>query len=143
MKLRLERKYKKAKYTIGNLYVNGKFFCNTIEDKDRGLTSMMSEEEIKEIKVKGETAIPMGIYNIIITYSPKYKKPMPLLLGVKGFEGIRIHSGNTEKDTEGCLIVGENKEVGKVINSRYTYNKLFNKLQKAIDKGETIRIEIV
>lgn len=143
MKLKLERKYKKPNYTIGNLYVNGKWFCNTIEDKDRGLSQDMPLDEIKKLKIKGETAIPTGTYSIIITYSPKYKKPMPLLLSVKGFEGIRIHSGNTARDTEGCLVVGENKEVGKVINSRYTFNKLFNILQKAIDNGETVRIEIV
>jgi hypothetical protein len=143
MKLRLERKYKKERYTIGKLYINGKPFCETLEDKDRGLKKEMPEEQLSKMKVKGETAIPSGTYNIIITYSPKYKKPMPLLLGVPAYEGVRIHSGNTHKDTEGCILVGENKEVGKVLNSRYTFNKLFIKLQAAVDRGETITLDIV
>lgn len=143
MKLRLERKYKKERYTIGKLYINGKPFCETLEDKDRGLKKEMPEEQLRKMKVKGETAIPSGTYNVIITYSPKYKKPMPLLLGVPAYEGVRIHSGNTHKDTEGCILVGENKEVGKVLNSRYTFNKLFVKLQAAIDRGETVTLDIV
>ena len=143
MKLRLERKYKKERYTIGKLYINGKPFCETLEDKDRGLKKEMPEEQLSKMKVKGETAIPSGTYNVIIIYSPKYKKPMPLLLGVPAYEGVRIHSGNTHRDTEGCILVGENKEVGKVLNSRYTYNKLFAKLQAAVDRGETITLDIV
>ena len=143
MKLRLERKYKKERYTIGKLYINGKPFCETLEDKDRGLKKEMPEEQLSKMKVKGETAIPSGTSNVIIIYSPKYKKPMPLLLGVPAYEGVRIHSGNTHRDTEGCILVGENKEVGKVLNSRYTYNKLFAKLQAAVDRGETITLDIV
>lgn len=131
MKLTLIRIANKATYTIGKLYVDGKYECDVIEDTDRGLDNSMSVDEIKRKKVYGETAIPTGTYNLIINYSQKYKKQMPLLLNVKGYEGIRIHSGNTAKDTLGCLIVGQNKEVGKVINSRVTYNKLFDKLSKA------------
>lgn len=131
MKLTLIRIANKATYTIGKLYIDGVYECDVIEDKDRGLDDSMTLEEIKRKKVYGETAIPTGTYNLIINYSQKYKKQMPLLLNVKGYEGIRIHSGNTAKDTLGCLIVGQNKEVGKVINSRVTYNKLFDKLSKA------------
>jgi hypothetical protein len=94
----------------------------------------MSEEEIKELKVYGETAIPSGIYPITLTYSPKYKKNMPLINNVKGYSGIRIHSGNTHKDTEGCLLVGKNKEVGKVLYSRVTYNALYNILAKTKER---------
>ena len=142
MKLKLKRIARKTDYTIGRLYINGHLFSDVLEDRDRGLRKDMTEEEIKKLKVKGQTAIPTGTYNVIITYSPKYKKQMPLLLGVPGFEGIRIHSGNTHKDTEGCLLLGENKEVGKVLNSRYTFNKFFEKLKAAIAKGETVTIEI-
>lgn len=131
MKLTLIRIANKATYTIGKLYIDDKYECDVIEDTDRGLDDSMTLEEIKRKKVYGETAIPTGTYNLIINYSQKYKKQMPLLLNVKGYEGIRIHSGNTAKDTLGCLIVGQNKEVGKVINSRVTYNKLFDKLSKA------------
>lgn len=129
MTLTLKRKYKKNDYTIGDLYINGKWFCNTIEDKDRGLNDTMELKTIQREKVYGKTAIPTGRYKVSITYSPKYKKNMPLLENVKGFEGIRIHSGNTEKDSLGCIIVGENKKKGVVINSRVTYNKLMDILK--------------
>lgn len=128
MKLTLIRIANRPTYCIGKLYIDGKWFCDVIEDTDRGLDSSMTESEILKLKVKGETAIPTGIYQVLITYSPKYKKLMPLINNVKGYSGIRIHSGNTSKDTEGCLIVGKNKEVGKVLESRITYNALFKKL---------------
>lgn len=115
-------------YCIGKLYIDGQYVCDTLEDTDRGLDDKMSEEEILSKKVKGETAIPTGIYQVTITYSPKYKKNMPLINNVKGYSGIRIHSGNTNKDTEGCVLVGLNKEVGKVLNSRKMYNVLYREL---------------
>ena len=136
MRLTLVRIANRPTYCIGKLYIDGKWFCDTIEDTDRGLCDDMSEKEILKRKVKGETAIPTGIYQVLITYSPKYKKQMPLINNVKGYSGIRIHSGNTSKDTEGCLIVGKNKEVGKVLESRITYNALFKRLQQA--KGKII-----
>lgn len=142
MKLLLKRIARRETYTIGKLYVNGKYFCDTLEDKDRGLKQDMPLEELKKMKVKGQTAIPSGTYQVIITYSPKYKKQMPLVLSVPAYEGIRIHSGNTHKDTEGCLLVGENKEVGKVLNSRYTFNKLYTKLKATFDKKERIDLTI-
>lgn len=126
MDLILKRIAYKPTYTIGRFYINGKYFCDTIEDKDRNLTSNMTLEDISKIKVKGQTAIPKGTYKVNITYSPRFKKDMPLIENVIGFDGIRIHSGNTAEDTEGCIIVGENKVVGKVINSKETYNKLFS-----------------
>lgn len=134
MKLTLIRIANRPTYCIGKLYIDGVYECDVIEDRDRGLDDSMPLDEIKKRKVYGETAIPTGIYNLFITYSPKYKKPMPLIDNVKGYSGVRIHSGNTAKDTLGCLIVGQNKEVGKVINSRSTYNKLFDKLMKTNEK---------
>lgn len=125
MKLKLVRKYRKETYTIGKLYVDGVYFCDTIEDKDRGLDDAMGLAEIMSKKRYGETAIPYGTYKVEITYSPKYKKLMPEIKNVKGFSGIRIHSGNTAKDTLGCLIIGRNTQVGMVTESRKTYNKLF------------------
>lgn len=146
MKLELKRIAKKDKYTIGHLYIDGKFFCDTLEDPDRGLTSTMSLTEIKSKKIKGDTAIPTGTYKITLdVVSPKYsnfsKYPyvkfcggkMPRLLNIPGYEGVLIHAGNTQKDTEGCLLVGENKVVGKVINSQATWKKLYEVIQK--DKG--------
>ena len=129
MKIKLVRIAFKDTYTIGKLYVDGVYFCDTIEDKDRGLDDSMTVREILNKKVKGETAIPTGHYNIEITYSPKYKRMMPLLIGVKGYSGIRIHSGNTSKDTEGCLLVGKNTKVGMVLESRNTYQRLFAMMQ--------------
>ena len=117
IKLRLERRYKGSKYTIGKLFINDEYFCDTIEDIDRGLKSSMSVEYIKKKKVYAETAIPTGTYKIEMTYSSKFKRILPLLVDVKGFSGIRIHRGNTEKDSSGCIVIGENKVKGRVINS--------------------------
>ena len=139
MILTLDRKYKLPTYTIGKLYIDGEYFCDTLEDKDRGLTDDMTVGEISKIKIKKETAIPTGTYKVTITYSNRFKKSMPLINDVKGFEGIRIHSGNTDKDTEGCILVGFNKIKGNVINSRDTYNKLFSILSKSNNITITIK----
>ncbi len=124
MELLLKRRYRNDKYTIGDLYIDGVWFSNVLEDVDRGLSNDMTEEEIKKIKVYGKTAIPKGTYKVEVTYSPKFKRYLPILLNVKGFSGIRVHSGNTHEDTLGCLLVGFNKEKGKVLNSRVTSDKL-------------------
>lgn len=116
----------KPKYTIGKLYIDGNYVCDTIEDTDRNLDDSMIEDEIKKKKVYGETAIPYGTYRVRITYSNKFKKMLPLVENVKGFSGIRIHSGNTEKDSLGCIIVGKNKKVGMVLDSRVTMDKLMD-----------------
>lgn len=140
MDILLERIANRPKYCIGRLYIDGVYFCDTLEDVDRGLDDTMSEQEILSSKVYGETAIPTGIYRVILNYSPKYKKVMPLLTNVKGYSGIRIHSGNTDKDTLGCILVGENKVVGKVINSRAKYEALYKRIcQSKGDVKITIR----
>lgn len=136
------RKYRKEDYTIGDLSSNGKVLCNVLEDKDRGLDSNMSLSEIQSIKVKGKTAIPTGTYRILITYSSKFKRNMPLVCNVPGYDGIRIHPGNTAEDTEGCLLVGENKVVGKVINSRVTFNTIYKLLEDSIKAGNEVYITI-
>lgn len=139
MKLTLKRIAFKEKYTIGRLYIDGEYFCDVIEDRDRGLNNNMGLAEILAKKRYGETAIPTGHYEVEITYSPKYKRMMPEIKDVKGFSGIRIHSGNTAKDTLGCLIVGKNTVVGMVTDSRKTYYKLFEIL-----KGQkNITIDII
>lgn len=152
MEIILKRRFKGLKYTIGSLFINDKYFCDTIEDIDRYLDSSMSLEDIKNIKVYGNTAIPYGTYKIDMdTISPKFKdrtwaKPyngkLPRLLNVKGFDGILIHVGNTEQDTLGCLIVGENKLKGKVINSTITFNNLMDRLLESHIAGEEIYITI-
>ena len=102
----------------------------------------MEIDEILANKLKGITAIPTGKYDVILTFSPRFKCVLPLLLNVKGFEGIRIHPGNSAEDTEGCLLVGENKEKGKVINSRATFEKLMSVLLGCEKKKEKITITI-
>lgn len=113
----LDRKWRKENYTIGRLYVNGEFLCNTIEDVDRKLNQNMSATEIQRIKVAAETAIPTGTYAMRVTMSPKFKRELVEIQNVPGFSGIRIHRGNTAQDSAGCLIVGENTSKGRVTNS--------------------------
>lgn len=140
MRLTLKRIANKKDYCIGKLYINGVYFCDTLEDVDRGLSDAMTEEEIRELKIKGKTAIPVGIYTVLMTYSPKYQKIMPLINNVKGYSGIRIHSGNSAKDTEGCLLVGKNTVVGRLTDSRNTFNALFKRLQQKGSNKITIEI---
>lgn len=142
MELILIRKYKKENYCIGELYVNGVFFCNVLEDKVVDLNKN-GTFDCGELKIKGHTAIPYGIYEIDITYSPKFKRELPILLNVPHFEGIRIHRGNTPKDTEGCLIPGENKEIGKVLNSTKYEIELIKLIKQSKLKNEKITIKII
>ena len=128
MKLKLQRIFKAETYTIGKLFIDGVYFCDTLEDK------------VRDVKIKGITAIPAGKYKVKITMSNRFKKLMPLLIDVPNFEGVRIHSGNTSEDTEGCILVGKNSETGKVTNSRNTFEKLMLELNK--DK-DNLSIEIL
>lgn len=139
MRITLIRIANRPTYCIGKLYIDGQYFCDTLEDTDRGLDDRMAENDIKQLKVYGETAIPSGIYPVTITYSQKFKKKLPLISNVKGYSGIRIHSGNTAKDTLGCILVGKNKEVGKVLESRVTFNALYRRL---VQTNEKIIIDI-
>lgn len=154
MKLVVDRKWKKQNYTISNLTIDGAWFCNILEDADRGLDDSMSLTQIKELKKASITAIPSGTYEVTLeVISPRfctnsfYKQvcdgKLPRLLNVKGFEGILIHAGNTDKDTAGCLLVGVNKAVGQVLNSRDTFKKLYKLLKDKHDKGEKITIKIL
>lgn len=113
----LDRKWRKDTYTIGRLYVNGEFLCNTIEDVDRKLNQNMSATEIQRIKVAAETAIPTGTYAMRVTMSPKFKRELVEIVNVPGFSGIRVHRGNTAEDSAGCVIVGDNTSKGRVTNS--------------------------
>lgn len=142
MKLRLERKYFRDTYTIGNLYIDGSFFSNTLEDKNRDVNKN-GKFDNGEAKVYAETCIPFGTYKVIVTMSPKFKRELPRLLNVPSFEGILIHRGNTAKDSAGCILVGENKAVGKVLNSTPYEVKLVKLMKEAIAKGEEITIDIV
>lgn len=145
MKILVKRTYNCSTYCIGHLYIEGKYFSDTIEDVDRGLTSDMTLAEISKRKKYGITAIPTGTYKVDMnTVSPLYAKKnrnysrpyghkMPRVLNVKGYNGILIHPGTTANDTLGCLIVGENKVKGKVINSQATWKRLMDILLKDKD----------
>ena len=143
MKLSLRCKFKGAEYTISDLCINGTFFCNTIEDVIRELpdscpdTSHWVPCKCKE-KVYAHTAIPTGTYKVSLEYSPKCKRKMPYQHCVPHFLGIHIHWGNTEDESGGCIIVGENTVKGKILNSRATFKKLFDLLEK--EKDITVEI---
>ena len=140
MKLTLKRIALRQTYTIGKLYIDDVYFCDTIEDTVRDINKN-GKFDNGEKKVHSKTAIPYGTYEIKWTYSPRFKKYTPQLINVPSFEGIRIHAGNTSADTEGCLILGENKQVGKVLNSRATINKFYPIIKEACSKGK-VTIEV-
>lgn len=141
MKLKLKRIALKPTYTIGKLYIDDVYFCDTLEDTVRD-KNKNGKFDAGEYKIYGQTAIPYGKYEIKWTYSPRFKRYMPLLMDVPSFSGIRIHSGNTAKDSLGCILVGENSKVGMVLNSRATVNKLYPKIEAACKSGK-VYIEIV
>lgn len=153
MELLLKRIALKDTYTIGKLYVNGTYFCDTIEDKVRDLNKDGDLNDVGEGKIPSLTAIPYGKYEITLkVQSPKYslrtnykwcKGYLPRLINVPHFEGILIHAGNTAKDSAGCIIVGENKVKGQVINSMSTLKRLYGSvLKEASDRNEKIWIKI-
>lgn len=127
MRLLLKRLHKTEHSTIGELSIDGVFECYTLEDKER------------EVKIKAETAIPKGAYIVGITLSSRFKRPLPILLNVPNFEGVRIHSGNNNHDTEGCILVGTTRSEDYIGNSRLAFDKLFKKMQSA--KEITLTIE--
>ena len=148
MELILTRIAKRKTYTIGRLcirqqvmdeYLPGiedQYLCDTLEPTWRDYAN-------GAYKVKGRSAIPEGRYAVVISWSPKFKQWLPILLGVPKFEGIRIHAGNTVKDTAGCILVGQNREVGKVLDSRKWLYELKQKIVEAKDKGEAVWITII
>jgi hypothetical protein len=127
--LKLKRKIFTDNSTIGELYINGVFFCHTLEDKDRDTNK---NKYLEEGKIYGQTAIPAGFYKVILNMSNRFKRILPLLINVEGFEGVRIHNGNTKKDTEGCILVGtwDGKTKDFIGNSRVTTSKLLTELKK-------------
>lgn len=135
MELILKRKYFGSAYTIGDLFIDGVFFCNTIEDVVRQLPAVCPDTPkgrgcTCSQKKYAETAIPAGTYKVTMEYSPRFKRRLPYLHDVPHFIGILIHSGNTQHDSAGCLIVGFNTIKGKVTNSRATSDKLNAMLEK-------------
>lgn len=142
MELILKRETFTEESTIGTLSIDSKFECFILEDKDRGLTDTMPLAEIVAKKIYGKTAIPYGRYEIDFTMSARFKVMMPILLKVKGYDGIRIHKGNTQIDTLGCLICGTKKSSNKVTESTAATNKLYVKIAEAKKQGKKIFITI-
>lgn len=142
MRLMIDRAWKKADYTISRFFVNDERWCEALEDTDRGLASSMPISEVKAKKVYGKTAIPSGKYQVTLTYSPKFRKYLPLVNDVKCFSGIRFHAGNTNRDTEGCILLGKNTKVGMVTNSAYWTDRLIGAVRNAIEHGEIVTLEI-
>lgn len=150
MKLKLDRKYKLPEYTIGKLYIDGEYFCDTLEDTDRGLSSDMPFQEIIKRKIQGKTAVPTGDYKVNMnTVSPRFKdrtwaKPyqgkLPRLIDTIGFEGVLIHVGNTPDDTSGCILVGKNTIKGKLTNSTAVFRELMEIL---LTDKDNITISII
>lgn len=141
MELQLKRSVKTDLSTIGKLSVKGKFLCLTLEDKDRDLVKTMAANDIGKIKEYAKTAIPRGRYEIILNQSTRFKRELPLLLDVPGFAGIRIHSGNTAEDTEGCILVGNNQQANWIGESRKAFEVLMVLLKGRFGK-EKIYITI-
>ena len=151
MELILERIAKRKTYTIGRLYIQrrvddeylagteNRYFCDTLEPTWR-------DYEHGAYKVKGRSAIPEGRYAVVISWSPKFKQWLPVLLGDEAFKrqwsGIRIHAGNTSEDTEGCILVGKNREVGKVLDSRIWLQRLRQKIVEAKERGEAVWLTV-
>ena len=166
MELLLKRIFRGDKYTIGKLYCktysdeqyasgNGfdlMYICDTLEDTDKGLDSKMTLDEIRSMKVKEVTAIPTGTYSVTLDIqSPKFSNYkqysfcngyLPRLVGVPGYDGVLIHIGNTTQDTDGCILVGQNKVKGQVINSTNTFKELYQMLKMHTDIHEPIYITI-
>lgn len=124
--------------TIGKMYINDTYFCNTLEDVDRDLLSTTTLKEIKDIKIYGQTAIPYGRYEVILSYSDRFKKYLPLLLNVPGYAGIRIHAGNTSIDTLGCILVGEKREKDKILESLKAMTRLLGLITKVSKKEKIV-----
>ena len=157
MELIVDRKWKKQSYTISNLTIDGKWFCNVLEDKDRSLDSSMSVAKIRELKKPSITAIPKGTYEITLdVISPKYSTnsfykqvcngKVPRLLNVKGFEGILIHVGDGPRGADlssGCLLCGYNKVKGQLRDGKEVFKKLYSLLKEAKSRGEKITIKIL
>ena len=143
MELTLKRKYKMPAYTIGKLYHDMQYLCDTMEPPVRKITSTMSAESINKVKEQfGPTAIPAGRYPVVTTWSYKFGKWLPLLVGVKGYSGVRIHAGNKPSETQGCILPGYNRRRGYVLQSTTCMNTIMGLLQDSFDQGKAAWITI-
>lgn len=135
MKLRLVRERGGDETTLGNLYMDGIWFCHTLEDQDRRL-------EAGGVKVRGKTAIPLGTYSVVIDFSNRFQKLMMHVLDVPQFAGIRIHAGNTHLNTEGCILLGEDVDRDVLVHSRIAVNRLQHEVAQALDRAEAVNLTV-
>jgi hypothetical protein len=135
MKIEVQRDIFTANSTTSKVYVNDSLFCYGLEDYDRRIECDPS------CKVDGETAIPRGTYKVIVNFSQRFQKLMPQVVDVEGFSGVRIHPGNTKADTHGCLLVGTARDTDRVMNSRVAFDRLFDAIESALDRGQEVTIE--
>lgn len=142
MEITLDRAWKKDGYTISRLFINGERICEALEDTDRGLKQSMSLAEVKKLKIYGKTAIPSGRYKVVMSYSPKFKKVLPEVLDIVGYSNVRIHAGNTAKDTLGCVLPGLNVRKGAVLYSTKWTNVIISEISSAIKRGEEVWLNI-
>lgn len=142
MELKIVRYIFNPDETIGRLFIDGVYFCDTLEPTERGLNSCLSVEQNRQLKIYGKTAVPVGEYALIMTYSPRFKRILPELLNVPSFEGVRIHSGNTKDDTQGCFLLGDYVGGGRLQKSRPRVDELCRKINLSILDDEGVRIKI-
>lgn len=131
MNLLLKREPSSQYSTLGTLYLDGQLFCFTLEDV------------VRDVKIPGETAIPAGKYEVILSFSHRFQRTLPELLNVSNYKGVRIHPGNRAVDTEGCILVGLSKDRDYIKSSRQAFAKLYLRIQEAVNKGDKVFIEIM
>lgn len=142
MEIKVVRRYRAPGYTIGTMFVDGKRFSDTMEDRDRDANRDGDLNDAGEAKVYAQTAIPYGRYPVVLSYAPKFKRALPWVQNVPHFEGVMIHRGATADDSAGCILVGENKVVGKVINSPMYEQRLVKLLADAKTRGEKVWLTV-
>jgi len=148
LEIRIDRGWRKENYTVSRVFVDGvrfgdgKHYCNALEDKDRGLTSDMSVDEIVRRKVYGKTAIPAGRYKVTMSWSPRFRKMMPHVEAVKGFTGIRLHPLNTAEQSEGCIGFGANDRVGWISQSKYWTGMITDMIETTLKSGHEVWLQV-
>ena len=142
MDIQLKRFALKPTYTVGHIYIDGKYVTDSLEPPSRYFTSVMNVSAIQRKKFPDGTAIPTGTYRILITKSPRFGKWLPLLLVVPGFSGIRIHAGNSRADTAGCILPGTNCYPGHVLSSSVALRDIMSRMTAALARDEKISITI-
>jgi hypothetical protein len=140
VKITVDRIHKEPEYTVGKISIDGEPAGFTLEDAVREVPG----QAVETWKIAGETAIPTGTYQVIMNWSQRFGKVMPLLVDVPGFSGIRIHPGNTDADTEGCLLVGQHWGGGDWIDgSRLAFGPIYGRIEAAVNRGEPVMIEVM